>query len=384
MELKMAIPVIGITGSAGKTTTKEMTASILKTRWKNVLKSEQSNNCYLENYINLLDHSHQAVVLEFSVHRIKKNCELLQPTMAAITNISTEHMDVYGCQIEGLIKAKSKMIKYMDQSGDLFLNIDDTNSKQLDTRSFKGKVFTIGILNPQASYFAYDIVENDFGITFHVDLKEKKEKFFTPALGKHNVYNALFALAFADKLGFTSDDIRYGLKFYEKPASRLQLIRFHDRTIIDDSFSSSLIAAKAAINVLAKLGNGLKVAVLGPTGGALNGVSTEHLEIGQQIVAMKIDFIFTLTEQAKDIGLAAINAGFPRENVIHSSNIKELHRQLREKMWIPDVTFLVKGSVVLKMYSTTLFLKSMCSLQGTNFQKQVSQMLIKVNPKEIV
>jgi UDP-N-acetylmuramoyl-tripeptide--D-alanyl-D-alanine ligase len=388
-------PVIAITGSAGKSTTKEMLAAILKTRLS-IFKSPDNWNFinHTQKYKSLIRPKHQAVVLEYGMSgpgHIKRHCQLIKPNMAIITNVGTAHIGSFGGNIRKLAAAKSELILYMVQTGTLVINADDKNSELLLTEDFRGKIITVGIYN-KANYQAHHVSYVHGGMSFRVNLggnskqvgqsgqsgkpgklekpegsgepkgsKELEksggpETFFIPIYGEHQVYNALSAIAIAHTLGFTASEIRRGLRGYQKMQSRLSVYRLKGNVkIIDDTFSSNPQAAKAAINVLATIGKGTNIAILGDML-ALGAYGRKgHTEVGSFLAEKNVHFLLTYGSRAKRIGASAITNGFPAKRVYHFSSRAELNRKALSLLE-PGATVLVKGSHDAYMKATVDFL----------------------------
>ncbi|MDW7674703.1 MAG: UDP-N-acetylmuramoyl-tripeptide--D-alanyl-D-alanine ligase [Bacillota bacterium] len=353
-------PAIAISGSAGKTTTKEMLSSILETRWQ-IVKSQKNRNihCHTKKYAQMIKPFHQAVVLEFGMRGSvtgKLHCRFIQPNISIITNVGSSHFGTFGNSINLTAKKKSTLIKYMNPEGVLVVNNDDKNSKLLQTTEFKGKVVTVGI-NNKADYQAINIQYVKQGMTFQVKLAEKLEDFFIPSFGEHNVMNALFAIAVAHYLRFTPSEMRLGLNNYEIPEGRLNLFELpNDLLIIDDSYNASPETAKAAINVLEELGKDKrKVVVLGSML-ELGEYSTKgHLEVGTYLFQKKVDMIITYGNEAMDIGNGAYKAGFPAESIFMFNNRSQMNMYLLKTIE-PNTAILIKGSGGMKMNKTANYL----------------------------
>jgi UDP-N-acetylmuramoyl-tripeptide--D-alanyl-D-alanine ligase len=243
-----------------------MIASILGTRWR-VFKSRENKNIFRDTkrYASQIKPHHRAVVLEYGMiypGRIRWHCSYVQPNMGVITMVGMAHIGNFG-SLDGLLRAKSELIKHMNQKGTLFLNADDQNSKRLHTKGFKGKIVRVGIDSP-GDYQARDIEYKNGGMRFKVKLAGAFHDYYIPIPGEHNVYNALFAIAVADRLGFSASEIRRGLKTFKQLGRRLKVYRCsHGVRLIDDSFSANPNADKAALDVLRNAGRGRKIAVLG-------------------------------------------------------------------------------------------------------------------------
>lgn len=354
--------VIAITGSAGKTTTKEMIASILKSRWK-ILKSPYNYNFHNHNrhILKKLDSSHRAAVLEFGMSKhghIRKHCLVIRPNIAVVTNVGTAHIGNFGGDVKELACAKSELIQYMKPNGILLLNADDKNSSLMPMHGFKGKIIRVGINNPQADYSAYDIHYGKGGMVFKCRLHNHEHSFFIPIYGTHNVYNALFAIAIADHLKFNPDRIKTGLRTYFRIGGRLRIYMAGKGVrIIDDSYSANPHATKEALKVLHHIGGKNKIAVLGTMKCMGNYSGIAHKSVGQFLSGQDVQQLFTYGKDADLIREGAIETGFPAENARHFTNQKSLIRSVAEAIK-PGTTVLVKGSNEMGMGKVVRRLRS--------------------------
>ncbi|MCF8566248.1 UDP-N-acetylmuramoyl-tripeptide--D-alanyl-D-alanine ligase [Alicyclobacillus tolerans] len=365
--LILARPVIAITGSAGKTTTKEMLASILQTRWK-IFKSASNLNFinHTATYAKQINASHRAVVLEYGMSargHIKRHCSIIQPNISIVTNVGSAHIGSFGGDIRKLARAKSELIEFMKPSGVLVLNKDDAGSKLMPRHGFKGKLLTVSTTQP-ASYRAHNIHYAGGGMSFQVQLKGKTQSFFIPTYGEHQVYNALAAIAVADHLGFSANQMRLGLRRYIRPSRRLTVHRLKNNIVlIDDSFSANPHATIAAVNVLKRIGKGPKIAVLGSMLAMGKYSAKGHRDVGKHVANKKVDYLFTYGSLAKQIGTAAVRAGLPASRVKHFVQRPALHRSLALRLK-PNTTVLVKGSHAVGMKETANFIQKFASRRG--------------------
>lgn len=351
-------PVIAITGSSGKTTTKEMIASILSTRWT-IIKTLKNRNQprHTKKIAEMVEPHHQAVVLEFGMGRKnagERHCRYIQPNMVVITNIGTAHYGKLGNSITLTARHKSALIEQMKSDGILFVNNDDPNSRLLHTGSFSGEIVTVGI-KQQADYRAAKVYYLDKGMGFQATLKGKWESFFIPAFGLCNVMNALFAIAVTHRLGFTPAEIRSGLSSYPVPSRRMNLHHLPGGVLlIDDTYNANPEAVKAAVDVLVELGKGKKkIAVIGSMLELGNYSQKGHLDIGRYMVKQKIDLICAFGQKAESICKGA--AGARGCSCKHFINRHELHDWLTANTG-PSAAILVKGSNRMKMKETVEYL----------------------------
>lgn len=356
-------PIIAITGSAGKTTTKEMIACILSTRLT-ILKSIKNRNLsYTVRYARSIKPHHQAIVLEYGLHLpgdIQKHCSIIQPNISIITNIGSAHIGNFNSSIVQLAKAKSEIIKGMDPLGKLYISADNSNSKFLLTDSFKGSITTVGI-GKKADYQASNVNYCEKGMTFQIQLNGQECTFTIPIYGVHNIYNALFSIAVTHQLGFTPEEIQQGFNNslkYLINMRRLSVYRtVNNIKIIDDTFSANPQAMKAALDVLEKIGKENNIAVLANMTELGNYTADGHMGVGKYLAIKKVDLLFTYGKFAKDIGEGAIQSGFPKEKVFHFKKMKDLNESLL-KILKPGSTILIKGSHSVRMNRTVRFLRS--------------------------
>lgn len=351
-------PIIAITGSAGKTTSKAFLGSILSKKW-NVFESKDYWNTteHTKKHAEEINDSHQAVVLEYGMAYpgiITNHCSIIQPNISIVTNIGLAHVGNFDGDVRLVAKAKSELIQGMDQQGLLILNKDDENSKYLLTDQFKGKILTTGV-KTDADYRAYDIQYKENGMSFKMKLQGQEIQLFIPILGEHHVYNALNAIAVADYLGFTPQDIKAGLHF-KKPPRRLTVYNCRENiTVIDDTVHSHPQGVRAALEVLTNVGKKRRIAIIGQMRELGDLREEEYRKLGEHIADQSIDLLITYGFRTEEIGAAAKAKGMKQENIYHYTNKDQLHALL-EKLVKPDDTILVKGASKTNMFETVKFL----------------------------
>lgn len=353
--------IIAVTGSAGKTTTKELIAAVLAQRWRTFKTYGNMNSCIgTAKSIKMIRPSHRAVVLEFGMRAsgvIRRHCKLIRPDIGVITNVGTAHIGNFGGDIRKVAFAKSELIHNMRQNGSLFLNADDVNSDYLRTKGFQGKIITVGT-KENADYKAQNIMSTPGGTFFTVNLTGTPYKFFIPMLGYHNIYNALFAVAIGYSFGLSANQIAKGLRSAKKLPRRLHVYRLAQGIqVIDDTFSANPIAVKAALDVLANKGGRRKIAVLGSMQELGNISIQAHRSIGAYAARKNLHYIFTYGREAKWIQKGAIEAGFAPTRAAHFISREKLHRHL-VRVVQPHSTILVKGSHAIQMNKTVNYLRN--------------------------
>lgn len=378
--LILDIPVIAVTGSNGKTTTREFIAAIIEQKWE-ILKNTGNKN--LPNNTQQIAESYNpsvdAIVLELGMGKQgagEKHCSHVQPNISIITNVATAHYGNLGNSIESTARFKSALIKHMKPDGMLLINNDDENSKLLDTSTFKGRIITVGT-DKQSDYNAKDIKYVKGGMKFTVTLDDQQLALFIPTFGLHNIHNALFAVAVSHEMGFTPSEIREGLAKFQVPIKRLNIMELSNQSLlIDDTVNANPQSVKAAIDVQEKLGKGKKkIVVLGSMLELGDHTEEGHKEIGTYLTHKQVDAIFTYGKGAKWIKEGAIDAGYDPNKVIHFKHRSDMHRELKNSIE-DSSSILVKGSSAMNMIKTVKYIKDryFYSIKVSNKDKKFSLM----------
>ncbi|MBM7647424.1 UDP-N-acetylmuramoyl-tripeptide--D-alanyl-D-alanine ligase [Bacillus ectoiniformans] len=344
-------PVIAVTGSSGKTTTKEMTASILHQRFKTFKSRENGNDVWFTSqYVKQIEESDEAIVLEYGMlqaGQIAKHCQLIQPNIGMITNVGKAHIGNFEKRggLAGVAAAKSELIHGMKQDGWLFINADDENSKLLSISGFQGEVITIG-MKGSADYYAKDILYTEDGMSFKVFLNGEYILFTVPIYGVHHIYNALFAIAVTHRLGCSPLEMQAGLDtFCDNYSSyfRLNVHRLtNGMTFMYYTFDAKPCAVKAGLDVLTEVGKGVNIAVLGDMLSLGIYSKDEHLQLGEHAAKKNVNYLYTYGQEGKWIGEGALASGFSKEQWMHFESIEELQGKIIEKAQ-PQLSILLMG-----------------------------------------
>lgn len=338
------IPVVGVTGTSGKTTTTEMISAIFRKRWK-VLKTRGNLNLppFVPAQIMRLKWGYQAAVFEVGMNRpgqISKQSRIIQPKVGIITHIGTGHIEHLG-SYENVIKEKSGIMAGMPADGCLILNVDDRATEKINLSAFKGKVIYYGLVN-HADFKAQDIQFSDDGTRFKVKIKDKLYDFFIPTYGKHNVYNALAAIAAARYYNFDVNIIKQGLAKFRRPHMRLQITKGLNNTVlINDTYNANPDSIMAGLEVLATLAKGRNtVAVIGNMLEQGKFTVQNHRKVGEKAEELKINWLITVGTLATEIANGVKKKGM----FIKSFNwTRQAVKFLRENLPKNSVV-LVKGS----------------------------------------
>lgn len=347
-KLKFDIPYIGITGSVGKTTTRDMVYATVCAKF-NTLKNQGNLNNQLGVPLTLfnLDESHECAVIEMGMsgfNEIEYLANIVNPQIGVISNIGLSHIENLGSQ-EGILKAKMEITSNFDSSSTLVVNGDDKFLSTLKDKNHEYKLKTFGFDKDNDIYCeSYEM--NEDNITFTCVINNKKEEIFIPTVGEHNIYNAMAAILVGMSLGLSLDEIKEGLKNFKATKMRLDIFKTDKLTIINDAYNASPDSMKAALKILGRYKN-RRVAILGDMF-----EMGEHAEYGHRLVGECIidnaDLLITIGKDSKFIGKEAINLGFNEEN-IHHFDIKENSFNKIDNLLKDGDIVLVKASRGMKL-----------------------------------
>lgn len=343
------IKVVGITGSVGKTSTKEMIASILETKYR-VLKTAGNfnNEIGLPLTIFRLKESDEVAVLEMGISdfgEMDRLAQIAKPDIGVITNIGLCHLENLGTR-DGIRKAKTEMFAHIKEGGSAVLNGDDDQLAKIMTVQGKPPVFygknPLNLEETPNMVYASDIenlgLEGMKGI-FHFG--EESLKVQIPIPGEHNVMNALAGACVGRLLGLSLEEIQRGIANAKTISGRTNLIHANDTLIIDDCYNANPVSMKASIDVLAQQ-KGRAIAVLGDMGELGSEEKKLHYEVGAYAAEKKIDALFCTGELSKELVKGVTENGSWSE-VFYFDDKEALITALKEYRKAGD-TILVKAS----------------------------------------
>jgi len=348
------IPVVGITGSVGKTTTKEMIAQILSTEY-NVHKTMGNFNNHIGLPLSVLEltHEHTAAVFEMGMSglgEIEYLTDIIRPDIGVITNIGISHIEKLGTR-QNILRAKLEITKGMKENGKLILNGDDELLSGLKGLLPMPLIF-YGI-NETSDLNAFDIHSlGEDGVRFTVKLRNEDVDIALPAPGIHNVSNALAAVACGLELNVSNENIKKGLANYSQEKMRLNIVKYKNGIkIINDSYNSAPSSAEASLSVLREVaGDKRSIAVLGDML-ELGDYSREaHRQIGATVVREHINHLVAVGNLARDFVQGALEAGMDEKNTRYFIEPKQAISYLKDFLEPQDVV-LFKGSRGMKLDS---------------------------------
>ncbi|MDP4179780.1 MAG: UDP-N-acetylmuramoyl-tripeptide--D-alanyl-D-alanine ligase [Bacillota bacterium] len=348
---KFDIPLVGITGSVGKTSTKDMVASVLEQRY-NVLKTSGNfnNHIGLPLTVTSLNSDHEAAILEMGMSglgEISYLSKIAKPKIAIITNIGMAHIEKLGSK-QNILKAKMEIMEGLPQDGVVVLNGDD--SLLLGLKGFlKYKTVYYGT-EEGLDYQAYNVkTMGETGVCFEIAIGNADYKINIPTPGAHNVYNALAAIAVGSELGMSMEEIIKGITTYSSGKMRLNIISRKGYKVINDAYNASPQSMEAAIDVLKDIGGkGRTIAVLGDMLEMGDWAYQAHVDVGKYVASKGINYLMTVGENGKNIANGALESGLPSETVFSFKDNKEINKFLSGFVKDGDL-ILVKGSRGMKM-----------------------------------
>lgn len=361
--MRFDLPLIGVTGSNGKTTTKEMTAAILSRRGP-VLKTEGNLNNHIGLPLSLLrlQASHRAAVLEMGISlkgEMRRLCEIARPTIGLITNIGPAHLEFLGSLV-GVAEEKGFLFDAVRAGGTAVINLNDPQLAPWEKRLSNRWTFA---LDAPADVTATGIRPEATGIGFLLTLCRTGEagRVHLGTSGRHQVANALGAAAVACALGYRLEEIQEGLAVFRPVALRAEVLEANGKTILLDAYNANPASMKAAIEMLAAFprregaSSSRKIALLGDMFelGAFS--ESAHREIGEAAARNGIDLLIAVGRWAGAMAEGARHAGMADEAVAAYADLPSLQKEFLSYVRKGDL-LLIKGSRGMRMETVLAWL----------------------------
>ena len=342
-ELKrIGCKVVGVTGSVGKSTTKEMIASVLDGTYRvSKTPANHNNDIGMPMAVLSMGEDTQVAVLEMGMNHFREIAYLsriAQPDVAVIINVGTMHIEFLGSR-EGIRKAKMEIVEGMAPEGQLLLNGDNDMLRNLDTIPVQSVTY-FGC-DAGCGVYASDVAQREESLSFTVHTGETEFPVALALEGEHFVSDALAAVSVGLKLGVAVQDIQYRLAQFRNMAGRQEIYQAKGFTIIQDCYNAGPESMAAALNVLGNR-TGRKIAVLGDMLELGDSASAEHFKLGR-IAAQKADLIFAYGPHGSRVVDGALTGGMDREDVIAFDSHDALAAALKDAAKAGDV-LLFKGS----------------------------------------
>ncbi len=351
------VKFVGVTGSVGKTTTKDMIASVLEQRY-HVLKTQENlnNEIGVSKTILSLKPDHEVVVIEMGMSglgEIAKLSNVVKPDIGVITNIGISHMELLGSR-ENIFKAKLEITEGMKCGSTLLLNGDDDLLARYDNKTYDIKFVCIAENNTdkKANIFARNISCNFDDVEFDICDQEKESieiRAKLPCIGTHNIYSALIAYVVGRELKVEIDDIIRGINLYKPSGMRQRIVKFNGASVVEDCYNASPDSMKAAIKALSNTKtSGRTILVISDMLELGEQSKQYHYEIGRLVSESGVDRLYCIGNLAKQYCEGALAGGMKLEQVCFFESKQKLAEDLNKFIKDDDVVW-VKASRGMKL-----------------------------------
>ena len=344
---QLEIPVVGITGSVGKTSTKEVIASVLNQKYRTLKTQGNFNNeLGLPLTVFRLRDEDEMAVLEMGISdfgEMTRLAKIARPDTCVITNIGTCHLENLGDR-DGVLKAKTEIFKFLKPNGHIVLNGDD--DKLFTVKEYEGIAPVFFGMSQGCQVYGDEIVSRGLkGMTCNIHIGEDSFKVDIPMPGRHMVYNALAAAAVGRIYGLTDEQIKAGIESLEPISGRFRMIDTEKFLIVDDCYNANPMSMKASLDVLQD-GAGRRVAVLGDMGELGTDEVQLHEGVGEHAGKCDIDVLICTGKLCKSMAEKAMQTN-PNLKVIYEPDRESLLEHLKGYVQQGD-TILVKASHFMK------------------------------------
>ena len=343
------IPFLAVTGSSGKTTTKDMLYFAVSESRKTLRNLGNLNSeIGLPMTVFNLDESHECAVLEMGMYvqgEIDYLAEIVKPHFAIITNVGVAHIQSAGSR-ENILKAKMEIANYMTQSDVLLINGDNDMLQTVDTGAMKPSVYKYGLEeHNDIRLISYETTES--GMKIRADILGKITEYEIPTLGIHNIYNSLSVMGLCSLMGLDMKKSAEGIRKYQPSKYRMEIKSVSGKTLIEDFYNANPDSLRASIETFRQMQGERKVAVLADMLelGAIS--ENEHMNAGIQASEI-FDVIICIGSDAKYIGKGAIENGFDKGRVYYFANNEEAVSEINSILR-PGDAVLMKGSRGMKL-----------------------------------
>lgn len=345
-----AIPVVAITGSVGKTSTKDLIASVVAQKYK-VKKTQGNFNNHIGLPFTILDlKEEEALVVEMGMNHfgeIRYLTNIAKPTIAVITNIGTSHIGNLGSR-ENILKAKLEILEGLAKEGTVIINEDNDLLHKWHDKEKNRKIISFGI-EQKADIMPYEIKLEADKSFYKINMKKKEYEIQVPISGKHFVYNSCAAIAVGEVLAISMEQIKKGIQSFELTKKRMETIKLKDdKIIINDSYNASLDSMIAALTYLKEVPGNRKIAVLGDMLELGDYAERLHQEVGKEVVKNNIDILITVGKLGDMIAREAQKLGMQEEKIYSFSDNKQVEKCIKT-LWKQGDRILFKASNGMKL-----------------------------------
>ncbi len=340
---KFEIPFIAVTGSVGKTTTRDMVYSTISAKYNSLKNVGNLNNQFgVPLTLFNLNKEHECAVIEMGMsgfNEIEYLVNIVNPQIGIISNIGYSHVEHLGSR-EGIFKAKMEITTNFDESSLLIVNGDDDCLKTLKDKELIYNLRTFGFEKDNDIYCESFEMDED-SINFIAIIDGNKEEFFIPTVGKHNIYNAMAAILVGINLNMTIEEIKDGLKNFQCTKNRLDIIKNDNLTIIDSVYNAGIDSMVAALNILGRYEN-RRVAILGDMFEMGEFAEFGHRQVGKAALN-NVDILIAIGKDSEFIVQELKENNMNPDNLYHFETKEEAIKNLDNIIKENDI-ILVKAS----------------------------------------
>ena len=346
-------PVVGVTGSVGKTSTKDIIANVVSQKYKTLKTQGNNNNNIGLPFTMFRLQDHESAVIEMGMNHlgeISKLTKIAKPTISVITNVGTSHIGNLGSR-ENILKAKLEILDGMDKKVLVINNDNDLLHKYyIENKENEDiEIYTYGIEN-ESDVMAEDVILNENDSEFICNLRGEKFKVKVPVGGIHFVYNALCAATVGNILGLDIKQIIHGIETFELTKKRMDITELKNGvTIINDSYNASFESMQASLKYLDGLNCNRKIAVLGDMFELGEYSKVLHEKVGIEVVKNDIDILICSGENSKYIVESAKNAGMSNNKIYYFEDKNEIKKFIKQN-WKKGDAILFKASNGMKFF----------------------------------
>lgn len=344
---------VAMTGSSGKTTVKEMTASILQQRAVHIddvlfTQGNFNNDIGVPLTLLRLTEQHKFAVIELGANHLGEiayTTDLVCPNVALVNNVAAAHLEGFG-SIEGVARAKGEIYRGLNTFGTAIMNLDccypELWQEEIGTR----KVRSFSVMNPQADYYADNIQFSETGSRFILHTPKGWTEIRLPYLGEHNIANALAATALAMNVGADLQEVKRGLEQKIQVKGRLFPIRpCENLLLLDDTYNANVDSLQSAVNVLQKY-SAFRILVVGDMAELGENSQLCHQQVADFAKKAELDFVASFGEESRVISAACIGSHFNDKRKMTKKLTALIEQKLKNKQ---KVVLLAKGSRRMKM-----------------------------------
>lgn len=371
---RFSIPVIGITGSVGKTTTKDMIASVLSEKYR-TLKTEGNfnNNIGLPKTILGLSKDTQIAVIEMGMNHkgeIENLVQIAKPETVTITNIGDAHIGNLGSK-ENIFHAKCEIFDGLSEGGFAVLNGDDEYLTRLRSDPEKQEKFAFAFVGEDKNCtFRAEKIEEDAqdSMSFTAVTPIGTFPVTVPALGHHLIYPALTAAAIGAHYGLTAEEIQSGIAHYVPTRMRMETLRFPNGVILyNDTYNANPQSMKAGLLTLSRTQAQKRIAVLGDMGELGEAEERLHREVGSYAAGLSLDALVTVGPVSEKLAEEAAGCGMKK---VYCCRDKEQAKEILRTLSAPGTAWLVKASRVMALEELAQYIKELAEKDSAQHAKE--------------